>query len=196
VTTVLLIRHATTAHVGRILTGRSGGVSLADIGRAEAAALARRLAPARLDAIRTSPRERAAETAAAIAADRSLVPEAVGDLDEIDFGAFTGKSFAELEGDPDWRRWNEARDVARAPGGETMAEAQGRIVRQLEAVREAFAGGTVALVSHADMIKAAVAHVLDLSLSAIHRFEIDPASVTRVLVERWGSRLLSLNGRE
>lgn len=193
---VLLVRHATTPEVGRILTGRSGGVSLSEIGRAEAAHLARRLGGERLDAIRTSPRERAAETAAAIAENRALAPEVAFDLDEIDFGTFTGRSFAELEGDPDWRHWNEARDVARPPGGESMAEAQGRILRQLEAVRDAFAGGTVALVSHADMIKAAVAHVLDLSLSAIHRFEIGPASVTRVLVERWGMRLLSLNGRE
>lgn len=192
---VLLVRHASHGHVGRILTGRSGGVSLSDLGRAEATDLARRLRHERLDAVHSSPRERAAETAEAIAADRALAVEIIHDLDEIDFGTFTGRSFAELEGEADWRLWNKDRDHARAGGGETMAEAANRIGRHLARVGELFAGGTVALVTHADMIKAAVVSVLGLPFSTLHRFDVDPASVTRLQLLRWGARLLSLNSR-
>lgn len=192
-TTVLLVRHASHGHVGRILTGRSGGVGLSEAGRGEALALARRLGSDRLDAIHASPRERTLETAAVLAETRGIAVDTVEDLDEIDFGSWTGRSFAELEGDPDWRLWNETRSTARLPLGESMGEAQARIVRHLGTVAETFSEGVVALVSHADMIKAAVAHVLGLTLDAIHRFDVDPASVTRLAVGRWGARLQSLN---
>ncbi len=195
-TEVLLIRHAATDHVGRVLTGRMPGVGLSGDGRVEAAVLAERLSGTRLDGLQASPRERAAETAEAIASGRPLVVETNADLDEIDFGAFTGRGFAALDGDPDWRLWNDQRATARAPGGETMAEAAQRVMRAIGLAAERFDGGLVALVSHADLIKAAVLRVLGLGFEALPRFEIAPASVTRLGVERWGLRLLSLNGRE
>lgn len=193
---VLLVRHATTDHVGRILTGRTGGVGLSAIGRAEATALAARLSRMPLDAIGSSPRERARETAATIAAHRTLDVESVEDIDEIDFGAFAGRSFADLDGDPDWRTWNEDRAGARAPGGETMAEVSVRVRRALARAAETACGGTLALVSHADVIKTAVIAVLGLGFDALPRFEVSPASVTRIAIDRGMQRLLSLNGRE
>ena len=76
--------------------------------------------------------------------------------------------------------------------GESMAEAQARIVGHLQA---APAGETIAMVTHSDMIRAAVAHVLGLSLDHLLRFDIDPASVTGVAVGDWGARLLWMNER-
>lgn len=192
---MLLVRHAATDHVGRILTGRAAGVPLSEAGRAEAAALARRLRGEVIDAVRTSPRERAVETAAAIAAGRGFAADTADALDEIDFGRFTGRTFAELDGDPDWRRWNERRATARAPEGEAMAAAQARITGFLQNLRDSHAGAVVACVSHADLIKAAVLAALGASLDAVHRLDVDPASVTRLQVESWGVRLLCLNER-
>lgn len=195
-TVVLLIRHASTGHLGRVLSGRLPGVSLSAAGRDEAAALSTRLAPTHLDALQASPRERARETAAAIAANRPLVVDLVDALDEIDFGGFTGRPFASLQADPDWRTWNDDRDGARPPGGESMAEAAARILDHIGAVADRFAGGVVAMVSHADVIKAVVLRVLGLSFAALSRFDVDPASVTRIAVSSGRLHLLSLNGRE
>ena len=68
---VLVARHGLTAATGSALTGRTPGIPLDDRGRAQAAALAQRLAPVRLDAIVSSPMERCAQTAEAIAAERA-----------------------------------------------------------------------------------------------------------------------------
>ncbi|WP_181703856.1 histidine phosphatase family protein [Chthonobacter albigriseus] len=188
-----LVRHAAHGHVGHILSGRQPGLSLSDRGRAEAGSLAHALARLPLDAVHASPRERAVETAEAVAAPHGLAVEIAPDLDEIDFGAFTGRTFDDLADDPDWRAWNDDRDTARCPGGETMAEAQARILRHLAVLARRHQGGVVASVTHADMIKAAVVHVLGLPLAAIHRFDVDPASVTTLSLGDAPPRLVSLN---
>jgi probable phosphoglycerate mutase len=192
-TTLLLIRHASHGHLGRTLIGRMPGVSLNENGRAETDRLARHLSREPVDAVETSPRDRARETAEAVAAAAGAAVEVAEDLDEIDFGLWTGKSFDALDSDPHWRRWNEARADAGTPGGDTMRAVQERIVGAMQRACRRWPGGSVALVSHGDVIKAGVAHHLGLSLDALHRFDIAPASVTCIAAGDWGSKVLSLN---
>ncbi|MGU3316604.1 histidine phosphatase family protein [Sphingomonas sp. M6A6_1c] len=197
--TFLLIRHAAHIHLDRRLSGRMDGVPLSDAGRTQAEALARALA-ARItdepiDRIVCSPLERTRETAAAIAAACHLpAPEPVDALIEIDMGDWTGVAFEDLHG-PAWDAWNAERGTARIPGGETMAEAQARIVGWLTQTAAAQDGARIALVSHSDMIRGAVAFALGLPLDHLLRFDIGPASVSRIVVGDWGARLLSLNER-
>ena len=113
---ILLIRHGNHPEVGRVLSGRSE-IALDAKGVAQAEALAAMLGDMPLAAIHSSPRRRCRDTAAPIAALAGLEVAADLALDEIDFGTFMGRSFAELDGDPDWRRWNAERDAARGPGG-------------------------------------------------------------------------------
>lgn len=113
----------------------------------------------------------------------------------MDFGEWTGKTFDELEGDPAWDEWNSARASARPPGGESMAEAVGRAVAGLEERAVAHADATFAAVSHCDIIRGVVAHYLGLSLDNLLRFDVDPASVTRLAVGPWGGRVMSVNER-
>lgn len=191
--TFLLVRHAVTADVDVRLSGRRPGVPLSAAGAAQAAALGARLAGARLDAIVASPLERTRETADAIGRAAGVVVETDDALVEIDVGEWTGVGFDRLHADPRWATWNAERATARCPGGESMAEAQARIVGVLRALAAARAGQVVALVTHSDLIRASVCDVLGLGLAGIHRFDIDPASVTRVVAGDWGARLLSLN---
>lgn len=191
--TLLLIRHAAHGHLDRRLSGRMPGVPLSAAGRDQAAALAQRLAGTRIDWIDASPLERTRDTAAAVAGPHGLVPAEAPDLIEIDLGDWTGRAFDTLTDDPDWARWNQERGAARIPGGETMAEAQARILAHLRRVAAERPGTTGALVTHSDMIRGAVAGVLGLSLDHVLRFDIDPASVTRVVMGDWGARLLALN---
>lgn len=191
----LLIRHAAHVHLDRLFSGRLPGVPLSEEGRAQAARLGAALAATGIDRIEHSPLDRTRETAAAIAAARSVTPPmaAAEPLIELDLGDWTGRSWREFGDDPAWRAWNERRGSARVPGGETMGEAQARIVDHLKTLAAREDGRTIAVVTHADMIRAAVAHVLGLPLDHLLRFDVDPASVTRVVWGDWGARLMSLN---
>jgi probable phosphomutase (TIGR03848 family) len=192
-TTFFLVRHAVHDRVGQILCGRMPGVSLGELGRRQAARLAERLATENVAAIRTSPLERARETAEPIAARCGLIAETCASLDEIDFGAWSGLSFDSLAADPRWSEWNDRRSAARPPAGETMQEVQARIVAAMECLREVHPDGAVVLVSHGDVIKAALLQQLGLPVDAYGRFDIDPASISTVAVGEWGSRVLRLN---
>lgn len=168
-------------------------MNLTPAGVRQADAVAERLVREGLALIQTSPRGRTRATAAAIAARTGAPVEEAGALDEIDFGEWTGRSFDELEGEPLWRAWNERRGSARCPGGESMADAADRIAGHVAALARVRPGATIALVSHADMLRGLVARTLGLPLDNMLNFEIAPASVSRIVVGDWGGRVLSLN---
>ncbi|WP_375397994.1 histidine phosphatase family protein [uncultured Sphingomonas sp.] len=191
--TIFLIRHAAHGHLGHTLSGRLPGIALSEAGLTQARTLSATLAPLRFAAIHTSPVQRAVETARAIAAGRGLSPVVVDALDEIDFGQWTGRGFAELDEEPGWSAWNQARGSARAADGETMADAQTRIVAHIEAAARLFPEQAIAIVSHCDLLRAAIAHYLSLPLDHMLRFDVDPASVSRLEVGDGGGRVLSIN---
>lgn len=192
-TTIILVRHGSTAHLGHRLSGRMPGVALSTEGRREAEAAGRLLATRGVSVLWHSPVERAAETAMTIAAACGLRPEPDDRLTEVDFGGWTGLSFAELDGDPEWRRWNVERGSARAPGGETMAEAQARIIATMDAAVRDHDGRTVAMVGHSDVIRAGIAAVLGLPLDRLLTFDINPASLSTIVAGPGWARLVRSN---
>jgi probable phosphoglycerate mutase len=189
----LLIRHGHNDSIGRTLVGRSAGVRLNGLGNAQAEALAERLAAVRLDAVYSSPLERARETAAPIARRQGLAVGICEGIQEIDFGAWAGKSFADLEPDPRWRQFNTFRSGTRVPGGELMVEVQTRMVGEMERLRQELPAGRFALVSHGDPIKSALFHYAGVPLDLILRFEISLASVSIVDIRDTGPRILCIN---
>jgi ribonuclease H / adenosylcobalamin/alpha-ribazole phosphatase len=195
---VHLVRHCAHDEVGRVLSGRCAAAPLTAEGRAHAQWLGGLFARGEpIAAIHASPRLRAQETARAIADRLGLEVETVDALDEIDFGAWTGRSLAELDTDPRWHQWNAARDVAEAPGGETMRAAVDRAVAHVDAVARREWRGAVLCVSHCDVIRGVIAHYLGLGLDRLLAFDVDPGSVSTLVVGDWGGRLLALNrGRE
>lgn len=194
-TTFMLIRHASHGLLGRTLCGRMPGVSLDEAGRRQAASLAKAIARSgvKVDALYASPLERARETAEPIGAALDLNVKVHLDLDELDFGAWSGCAFDDLGADARWIDWNRERDHVRPPGGETMAEAQLRIAALLERLESRHPRAVVALVSHGDMIKAALAWALGLPLAFYGRFEVAPASLSRLTVGPSGAKVWSIN---
>ena len=192
---ILLIRHAAHDHLGRILSGRTEGVPLSRDGVQQAQALARALRTDPPDVIHTSPVQRARETAECLAAESCAEVEIVPSLQELDFGEWTGLRFDELAGDPLWKSWNERRSTVSPPGGEMMVAAQERAMAHLRETAERFTGRTVAMITHCDIIRAVVADILGLSLDRILRFDIGPASISRIAAGPWGERVASLNER-
>jgi probable phosphoglycerate mutase len=192
-TTFFLVRHAAHDRVGTILCGRMPEVRLGAIGHSQARRLAERFANENIATVQSSTLERAVETAEPIAARVGLRVELVEAIGEIDFGAWSGQSFEALQGDPLWTAWNTARGESRPPRGESMREAQARIVGHLDHLRGLYRSKSVILVSHGDVIKSALLHHLGLPLDAYGRFDIDPASVTTLVVGDWGARIIRMN---
>ena len=177
--TLLLVRHAAHGDLGERLTGRGVEGGLTDAGQQQAEQLSRSLAGRPIAAIYASPRQRTLQTAAAIAEPRGLSIKPAAQLDEIDFGRWTGRSFQELAGDAEWDRWNSHRSVTRCPGGESMTEAQARAVAFAIEVSAAH-DGEVVLVTHCDIIRALLCWHERRSLDDILAFEAGPASVTEL----------------
>jgi broad specificity phosphatase PhoE len=189
-----LIRHAEHALVGHTIVGRAPGVPLSPGGSRQAERLAERLESSSIRALYSSPLERARETAAAIAGRLRLEVAVAKELDEIEFGAWTNRTLAELRDLEQWRRFNFFRSGSAIPNGETMVEVQSRMLRLLERLRGTHPDRVVALVSHGDVIKATLAHYLGVPLDLFHRIEISPASVSIVRVESFGAEVLLVNG--
>lgn len=192
-TTFHLVRHAAHDGVGSVLCGRMPGVTLGSTGREQARRLGHRFAGEAIAAVQSSPLERARETAEPIAAGTGCTVEVNESITEIELGAWSGRRFMELRDDPAWSSWNTARAVSRPPGGETMLEAQTRIVHTMEALRGAYRERAVVLVSHGDVIKAALLYHLGLPVDAYPRIEIEPASVSTLVVGDWGAKVVRLN---
>ena len=123
----LLIRHAAAELAANLIGGRSPGIHLSAGGNEQACRLALMLRAENIRAIYASPRERARETAQPIAEDRSIAVEIAPELDEIDYGDWTGLSMEELSARPQWQAFNTIRSCTRIPGGELIAEVQARV---------------------------------------------------------------------
>jgi probable phosphomutase (TIGR03848 family) len=197
VTLVLLVRHGLTAATGSVLSGWTSGISLDDRGTAQAQALGTRLAPVPLDAIVTSPLERCAQTADAIAAGRPQVPvhhdERVG---ECKYGDWTGKPLKRLAKEPLWRVVQQHPSGARFPGpdGESMLDMQHRAVGAVRDWNARLGRDACYLVcSHGDVIKAIVADALGLHLDQCQRIQADPCSLTVIRYTPLRPFLLRMN---
>lgn len=192
-TTFLLIRHGDNDWIGRAFAGRQPGVHLNDKGRRQAEALAGRLAGAGIAALYSSPLERTLETAEPLARRLGMTIAKRDRLTEIDTGDWTGKSFDELGPTERWQRFLSFRSSTRAPGGELMLDVQARGVAELEELREKHPGQTVALFSHADVIRFVLAHYAGIAIDLAHRLEIRPASMSSIALGPKDVRILGLN---
>lgn len=194
---MLLVRHGKTATTGVLLPGRRPGLHLDDEGRRQAEGAARRLAALpRIDAIYSSPLERARETAAAIAKVRELAVRIERGLIEIDVGAWAGLKLDRARRKPEWATVQRHATGFRFPGGESFLEMQTRMIGTLATLVARHPGQTIVAVSHADPIKAAVAHALGVHLDLFQRITIGTASITAVACGGGAPRVLTVNAMD
>ncbi|MGH3159961.1 MAG: MSMEG_4193 family putative phosphomutase [Streptosporangiaceae bacterium] len=181
-TLVLLVLHGLTAVTGSVLSGWTPGISLDERGTAQAQALAARLAPVPLDAIVTSPLDRCAQTAGAIAAGREEVPfHTDARVGECKYGDWTNQPLKMLAKEPLWRVVQQHPSAVRFPGpdGESMPDMQHRAVSAVRDWNSQLGPAAVYVVcSHGDVIKAIVADALGLHLDQCQRIQADPCSLT------------------
>jgi probable phosphoglycerate mutase len=193
-TLIIMVRHGKTPSTGKLLPGRAKGLHLSDIGKQEALDVAQRLGNLKnVSAIYASPLERARETAAPTA---KLLNQKViinKGLFECDFGDWTGKELSKLMKLPEWSTVQRAPSTFRFPNGESFTQMQTRMTSTLDALRVKHSGGTVICFSHADPIKAAVAHAMGTHLDLFQRIVISTCSVSAVSYSGFGPVVLTVN---
>jgi probable phosphomutase (TIGR03848 family) len=193
-TTILLVRHGQTPTTGKLLPGRAAGLHLAEHGREQAERAAARIAElTNVAAVYCSPLERARETAAPIGKALGIRPVATKGLLEADFGEWTGAELKALFKLPEWRTVQNAPSTFRFPGGESFTEMQLRIVNELDRLRVAHPNRTIVCVSHADPIKAAMAHALGTHLDLFQRIVISTCSISAIAWSIDGPIALTVN---
>jgi probable phosphoglycerate mutase len=189
---VSLVRHGDYALLDRSLGGRADHALSAE-GRAQAARAGELLRRRGVATVFSSPVRRARETAEIVAEATGAELRDEPGFSEIDCGEWTGASFVALQHDPVWRAWNTFRGGARPPGGELMLEVQARAVAALLRIAASHAGGEVAVVSHSDVIKSVLAHLLGSPLDLMRRIEISAGSVSRIALHAEDAQVLAIN---
>lgn len=180
--TILLVRHATTAATGKRLGGWTPGVHLDDRGRDQAEAVADRLADVAVTAVYASPLERTQETAKPIARRHGLRVRTRRSVGEVDYGDWTDESLGRLRRRKLWATIQRSPSRVTFPAGESIRAAQARSVDALEALAAEHGDDAIVVVSHADIIKAALAHYLGMPLDAFQRIVISPASISGLVL--------------
>lgn len=176
--TIVLVRHATTAATGKRLGGWTPGVHLDEAGRGQAERTAALLSGLELAAVYASPLERTQETARIVAQPHGLPVQTRRDIGEVDYGEWTDEPLEQLRGRPLWPVIQHTPSRVRFPGGESIRGMQSRAVEAVEFLAAEHTGRTVVAVSHADVIKAVLAHFLGMPLDTFQRLHVAPASVS------------------
>lgn len=187
----LFVRHTAHDYLAKGIAGRQPGVHLNDSGRKKAEAVGDHLACLPINAIYSSPLERARETAEPLARKLGIDVQLADEFNEVDMGAWTGRTFLELDSVPQWKQWNAFRSSTRPPNGESMLEVQQRVLQKLGDIPAS--AGLVLIVSHGDVIRAIVVHYLGLHLDLLHRIEVDPGGLSLIELGQDWARVRCVN---
>jgi broad specificity phosphatase PhoE len=195
-TKILLTRHG---HVDGIEPERFRGREPLDLtarGRTEAVAVAKRIAGAwQPSHIYTSPMGRCVETAAAIAKACGVAAKTCEELNDIDYGAWTFKTFDEAKKqNPDlFAAWFATPHLVRFPNGESLQDLAARAANALRMVLARHLGETIVLVGHDSVNRALLLALLDLPLSRYWRIAQEPCCLNEIDVEPGEIRVRRIN---
>jgi broad specificity phosphatase PhoE len=177
---LILVRHVEHVVQKEVLLGRTHDAPFTERGKEQLALLAESLRHQHVTAIHSSPRRRALDTAAAIAAAHEMTVEIRQELDELNYGEWSGRRLHDLARDPQWRRWNKRRSAWRPPNGESMRDVQARMLRYASEIGGAGPGETIVAVTHAEPIRALLLYVAGIPIDDFMRIDVDPGGVTRM----------------
>ncbi len=193
--TILLIRHGENEYVAKgRLAGRLPGVHLNENGKKQAAAVAKAFANTPIKAVYSSPMERCMETADPLAAALGAEVVSREGLIEVDFGEWQDKTLKQLRRRKLWQVVQGSPSRMQFPGGETFANAQQRIVQDLETLSRQYGPKElIACFSHSDLIKLAVSYYLGQPLDLFQRIMIAPASISTLHLGEMGAQIINVN---
>jgi probable phosphoglycerate mutase len=177
--TLILARHGETDVIGKKLTGRITGIQLNANGRKQAGVIAEALRETTIHAIFSSPLERTLETAKPLSEACGLTISPHNGLTEINFGAWQGRPYKQLEKLKLWEAVQNTPSMVTFPAGESFVTAQQRMVASLDEVFSVMGDKDIAICfSHCDPIRLALAYYLNMALDDFQRLTIDPGSLS------------------
>lgn len=194
-TKILLVRHG---HVEGIKPERFRGrepLELTAQGRAEAAAVAKRIAGRwRPGKIYTSPMGRCVKTADAIAKICGIAVEICNDLNDLDYGAWQFITFAQANAEHPalFAAWFATPHMVRFPNGELLQDLAARTANALRLVLARHPDDTVVLVGHDSVNRALLLQLLGLP-PCYWRIEQDPCCVNEIDIANTQNCVLRLN---
>ncbi|HIF66679.1 MAG TPA: MSMEG_4193 family putative phosphomutase [Acidimicrobiia bacterium] len=193
---MLLIRHGQTPTTGVELYGRKPGVHLSDVGVDQAEKVAERISEMNqraIAAIYSSPLERTRETAMPISKRVGIPIKRNRGLIELDVGDWTGRKLSQLRKLKAWSTVQRYPSGFSFPNGESFVQMQTRMSQTVDGLVATHPGKTVIAVSHADPIRALVAHAMGTHLDLFQRIVVSPCSVTAILYTSSGPVVLAVN---
>jgi phosphoserine phosphatase len=195
-TKILLTRHG---HVEGIKPERFRGrepLELTVRGRSEAAAVAERMADGwQPIKIYTSPLARCVATGAAIAKACGIAAEICADLNDIDYGAWQFKTFADAKADDPalFAAWFASPQMVRFPGGESLQDVAARCANAMRLVLARYPHDTIVLVGHDSVNRVLLLQCLDLPLSAYWRIDQAPCCLNEINIDGGSICIVRMN---
>ena len=188
-----LIRHGRTDwNDDRRIMG-VGPMPLNDEGRRMVRQLAQALAPDGISLIYTSTVARAVETAEILAAEWGARVIEEPRLNESPYERWVGKRYSELGDDPDFQLYSSKPSASNFSKDEGMLGVQERALAAIDRIASEANGSRAAAVSHSDVIKPVVTHLLGMEIDSMHRLSIANASATLVIPDAEKNRVRYLN---
>jgi broad specificity phosphatase PhoE len=184
-TTVLLARHGESDWNRSKQWQGFADRPLTDLGREQAAELARRLEETELDAVYSSDLQRARDTAEIVARTRGLTVQTTSDLREVDVGSWSGLTRAEAEAHypEQYGRWLQGAEGWE--DGETYEQLGERVVRAIRRIAKEHKGERVLVVAHGGTIRAIHAAALGVDIHTYRRIQrVEPnATLSAVCID-------------
>jgi probable phosphomutase (TIGR03848 family) len=198
VSRIFLLRHAhSIANDAGILAGQLPGITLSSQGRAEALSLVERIGAVNFQSVRVSPMQRCQETIDPWI--QSKYGSGIGtyllddQIIEMDYGKWSGKKLSKLSKEKLWREIQSTPSKVTFPDGEKFTAMQKRAIRSIDSLAQEKKASNHLVVSHGDVIKAMIAHLLKMKLDNFQSLIVNPASITIIDFDGENARLIAYN---
>jgi len=172
---LFLIRHTSLQVPNGICYGQSD-IDVASSFMDEALHTQQKILNTQFDAIFTSPLQRCLKLANALDIGEPVVDSS---LMELNFGDWEMSAWDDIPRDI-FDVWAHNYANLAPPNGETFSELQQRGIHFLEEILKLYPTGNIVVVTHGGMIRALLAHVLNMPLKGLFRFTIDYGSITQL----------------
>jgi broad specificity phosphatase PhoE len=181
-TRLFLIRHGEVEQRYHRVFGGRIDMELSPLGREQAKALARYLQSIPFDAIYASPMKRVQQTLGELLQTQMQAPTVLAELREVDFGAWTGLGWEEIQSrfGVSAFEWLDQLDRDLISEAEPIAGFRARITAALEKILAGRPGRTVAVVCHGGVIRMMLSVLLKLPLTRMASFDFEYASLSVV----------------
>ena len=190
-----LVRHGETEYNRHDLFRGRLDIPLNETGRRQAEAAGEHLRTFDIAAFYSGPLQRAADTASLIAAPHGAATQVLPLLNDIDYGAWSGKTVDEVrQAYPDcYELWAHSPAELRFPEGESLREARDRIQESMEWLWPRHTDEAIVVVGHKVVNRLVLCVALGLPLEGIWRLEQSNGAISLIQRDECGYMLTKMN---